>query len=575
MDKEIISQYQAIVDAYNENHSIKEIASKIGVSVTKVRRVLITEGLWSSRSSRKVGELHAQGLSTQEITERLGISDKAVESYLPYSKGVYGDSNRSDSAIRSEAYRERNLTAAEKQVTVPEEREKLAERNDSMRQASEHKAVIEDGREIRAMLLRLELITDSLNAKERGVLSRYGRAEHGIARDVIVPAGMTLHALHYAIQRVFGWQNSHLHNFQLPEEVLKKLIGEKLKYSDWEPLCGLYFRFPSEDMSDLYWDDDYEGETSIKTWMREKYSSPYFYGGFSEHYMESQMRMRVFRYKNPEVVVPKTFEEWRQSKEQPENVVSMGERCKTLDKLSIDEFNRTVETNIGELLERLTVNELFLQEGMTISADDQKAIQEKALAQQEMFEEKAEALLRIQRRIMEASESIEKNEAQGYHKYNEAMYAYDQFIADTETEVVPIADTLLYEYDYGDGWKVKITCKGIYPVEIGRKDTIMKDYWVLPITEEQVFNDVRAYDWRGHKITGMLRDQIARVIAKQRPLCIAADGLKVMDDVGGPHGYCEFLTIVHEADEKEAEDMKEWARGMGWTGRRSKPENML
>ena len=575
MDKENMSQYQAIVDAYKEGASIKKIASDIGVSVTKVRRVLITEGLWSSRSSRKVGELLAQGLSTQQIADRLGISDKAVESYLPYSKGVYGDSNRSDSAIRSEAYRERNMATAEKQVTMPEERQKLAERNDSMRLASEQKAAAEEGREQRAMLLRLELITDWLQAKERGTLNRYGRAERGITRDIIVPAEMTLHALHYAIQRAFGWCNSHLHNFQLPESAFRALVGEEQKFTDWKPLCGLYFRFPTEDMSDLYWDDDYEGEGSIKTWMRKKYTAPYFYGGFSEHYMESQMRMRVFSYKNPEVVVPQSFEEWQQNKEQPENVESMGQRCKTLEQLSIEEFNRTVDTNLGELLERLTVSELLLQEGMTASPDDRKAIQKKTSAQWKMFEEKAESLLRIQRRIMDAIESIDKNEAQGYQKYNEAMYAYDRFIADAETDVLPITDTLLYEYDYGDGWKVKITCKEIYPVEIGTKDTVMEDYWILPVTEEQVFNDVRAYDWRGHRITGLLRDQIAKVIAKQRPLCIAADGLKVMDDVGGPLGYCEFLTTIHEGDDDEADEMKEWARGMGWTGRKSKPENML
>ena len=130
MENESVSQYQMIIDAYKENSSIKEIAENLGVSVTKVRRVLITEGLWSSRSSRKVGELHQQGLSTGEIAEQLGISNKAVESYLPYSKGVYGDNNRSDSAARSEAYRERNAAAADRQVGTSYDKEMIAIKNE-------------------------------------------------------------------------------------------------------------------------------------------------------------------------------------------------------------------------------------------------------------------------------------------------------------------------------------------------------------------------------------------------------------------------------------------------------------
>ena len=85
-------------------------AEKLGTYPIKVRRVLITEGLWSSRTSIAVGELHRQGKTTAEIAEQLHMSEKDVQSYQPYGKA------KSDSAIRSENYRERKKKAFESQV---------------------------------------------------------------------------------------------------------------------------------------------------------------------------------------------------------------------------------------------------------------------------------------------------------------------------------------------------------------------------------------------------------------------------------------------------------------------------
>ena len=48
-----------------------------------------------------------------------------------------------------------------------------------------------------------------------------------------------------------------------------------------------------------------------------------------------------------------------------------------------------------------------------------------------------------------------------------------------------------------------------------------------------------------------------------------------MDDVGGVGGYVNFLETIHGDNPEEAREMREWARMQGWTGRKSKPENML
>lgn len=108
--------YHKIIQLYQETDSVKETSKKLGTYPIKVRRVLITEGLWSSDTSDQIGSLYARGLSVAEIVKQLFISEKNVQTYLPYSRGQYGGDNRSDEAVRSEVYRERMQAAESTQI---------------------------------------------------------------------------------------------------------------------------------------------------------------------------------------------------------------------------------------------------------------------------------------------------------------------------------------------------------------------------------------------------------------------------------------------------------------------------
>ena len=113
-----------------------------------------------------------------------------------------------------------------------------------------------------------------------------------------------------------------------------------------------------------------------------------------------------------------------------------------------------------------------------------------------------------------------------------------EFLEKCNIDVLPITHQLNYSYDYGDGWEVKITCDGVLS-----KDEI----------EQSIFEEV---------------------IEKHRPVCIAKDGIELVDDVGGIHGFCEMLETIYECDfydeeaVEERESMLAWAQMMGWTGRR-------
>lgn len=454
---------QRIIDDYMETHSVKDTASNLGISVIKVRRTLITVGLWSSRSSKAVGELLAKGLSTSEIAQQLSITEKAVEAYSPYKVGQYNAENKSSAAKRCEIYRMRKRQALDSQIT-PHIRQKSEEASCMTSYTYE---------EVCTVHLHLELAHECPSNAEIAVLKAFGKVEEDrISRDVLVPSSMTLHALHYVIQQVFGWQNSHLHHFSLPEEVYE--MCTKNSFYQWGELCGVYFRMPSDDYEDLYWDDDYDGSVSFRSWLRRKYRGPYVYEGCSELCSDCQRELAKFYKRWPQIEIRVPFDFLL---ENPDGTII--EKVIAPQDATIDEMERSLGFGYGlrELLERLTLGEILILDGSACPKE----------------------------------------------------------LRSDSWDAVPITDTLHYLYDYGDGWEVKISVVANSPYAAKHPE----------------------------------------VAEKECPICIAQDGLGVMDDVGGIHGYCELLISLHGDNLDTRAEMKEWARMQGWTGRRTKTENML
>ena len=76
--------YQKIVEAYKKTSSVKKVSKMLNTNVIKVRRVLITEGLWQSETSCKVNQLLNSGYSAEKAAEKLCMSIKNVYSYKTY-----------------------------------------------------------------------------------------------------------------------------------------------------------------------------------------------------------------------------------------------------------------------------------------------------------------------------------------------------------------------------------------------------------------------------------------------------------------------------------------------------------
>ena len=279
--------YNAIVKTFLELQSVKDVAATLEVSPVKVRKVLITECLWTSRTSKQVADLRAEGLTTSQIAAQLCTTEKAVQQYLPYSRGLYGG-ERSGEAVRSLDYRRRIAIAREHLIRpnsggeIPYNMEYRQRNEQEQNEPKNHN--IERSETMNIIRLHLELV-DEFNELDKCAGIKYGST---ITREILVPSDIQLWALHYAIQAAFGWQNSHLHNFELTEERFRELTEDKC--GKWATLVGSLLRVPEGIETDEchFWADDYESG-SIKTWLRKKYTGPYESQDAAEagHYMKA------------------------------------------------------------------------------------------------------------------------------------------------------------------------------------------------------------------------------------------------------------------------------------------------
>jgi hypothetical protein len=89
--------------------SLQKIAEEFEMSRVKVRKLLITAGVYSTDISEQVNELRQQGKTVMQIMEITGLGRASVYSYIPYSRTAYNTAELSLDAEKCRKYRERKL----------------------------------------------------------------------------------------------------------------------------------------------------------------------------------------------------------------------------------------------------------------------------------------------------------------------------------------------------------------------------------------------------------------------------------------------------------------------------------
>ena len=126
--KNLKEQMDAAVALYGENCSLQDIADALTLNPIKVRKLLITAGVYESGVAEKVQDTFEEYRKTRNYKEAvlstantLQLSKASVTSYLPYQKGVYFPSTASKEKISVGAERQRRYRATKKLRAAPTE----------------------------------------------------------------------------------------------------------------------------------------------------------------------------------------------------------------------------------------------------------------------------------------------------------------------------------------------------------------------------------------------------------------------------------------------------------------------
>lgn len=116
-------QMESVVALYEGDNSLQSIADTLSLNPIKVRKLLITAGVYDSDVAEKVQDTFEEYRETQDYktsilstASALQLSKSSVTSYLPYEKGVYFSSRTSSEKISVGAERQRRMRQREKVV---------------------------------------------------------------------------------------------------------------------------------------------------------------------------------------------------------------------------------------------------------------------------------------------------------------------------------------------------------------------------------------------------------------------------------------------------------------------------
>ena len=125
--KNLKEQMESAVVLYNSEMSLQAIGDELGLNPIKVRKLLITTGVYESEVAEKVQDTFEEYRETQNYKEAilstaatLELSKASVTSYLPYKKGVYF-SNTEKEKISVGAERQRRYRAMKRWRADPTE----------------------------------------------------------------------------------------------------------------------------------------------------------------------------------------------------------------------------------------------------------------------------------------------------------------------------------------------------------------------------------------------------------------------------------------------------------------------
>ena len=118
--KNLKEQMEAAVLLYKDGMTLQAIADALSLNPIKVRKLLITAGVYESDTAKLVQQVFCSFRETQDYSTAvtstmaaLQLSRPSVTSYLPYTKGVYFPEDAEAENISAGAERQRHYRAVD------------------------------------------------------------------------------------------------------------------------------------------------------------------------------------------------------------------------------------------------------------------------------------------------------------------------------------------------------------------------------------------------------------------------------------------------------------------------------
>lgn len=415
----------------------------------------------------------------------------------------------------------------------------------------------------RALRLTATIDTEGLSPSDLELLERHADAPQGrIQREFLVPERMRLHNLHYALQQSFGWHNTRMHAFSLPQEAFERITANR--FTDWALLVGIYFRFPDAPPDSYYHGDMHPDDSNYRAWMRRRYSGPYDWdiGAFFEHLVSAKLLLQPYLVKD---AGGEDEEEEAEAEEVDQQVFHeevagirrLIAQIEDVRNLTVSEAQQLFHGNMNELLERIPVGELLIPE--TVEMPGQREIDRLIGNGEVAFALGQHYTYPITVELAERAYQYHDNRAP--LDVLEIQDRYERTMTQTDLPVQPAANGLRYVYDPGHNWAINIECIERYE---------MPDY--VP----GMYND----DWpiqdsQGRKVDTATYAMAHHVIVNNRPVVLTAQGTNVPADISGLIDFLHFLRRYTGADPRVRAEAVAWARGRGWNPEVPDPRGIL
>lgn len=395
-------------------------------------------------------------------------------------------------------------------------------------------------------VIRLHMELDAkFSDAEKEIMHRYGAMKgETISRDIVVSDDIPLYALHYVIQRAFGFTNSHLHRFYIDEKKVEKLTESVER---WMHQVGVIYRSPLMDENAEFWADDYE-RGSFKNWLRKKYTGPCVSQCWGESLLASRESLEQLDLDSEYYVEYGYYElgveqegkkavplrcqpvygcDGRKFNPPEADRYVKGFRVEVMKMrdLPVNLLNHLFERSAFDLLERLSIGQVLAVRNMHCTDEFQHG--EYVSTYQEMLDDGLE-------------DEIDEIISSGLDSPMDQPF------------VCSFTDELLYEYDFGDSWQIRIT---------GSRNCA---------------------DLIGNITQDMLDKSNIKARVTYRPVLLCRDGEMLIEDVGGASGMARFIEAINTMQRGETDEngmtktqLKEWAKSQWWHKDDSSDYNLL